>query len=174
MRRVEILTKYYSVAQLIFVNSNNIDITTDNLEEIHNRFSNLVDEFNGEANTYIGKTKPTLPYNTMTALGIFNNRLILHFTDSFGEPLFFVYDIPTKTVKNYIDIEEAQVILDDDNYEDIRTNLKYRKNLSLIIPNVKDINAFVTEYLTDLRSLHATEEFEELECVEASSDEYSL
>ena len=171
MRKVAVPIKYYAIAQLIFVNSNNTAISEDDLREIHNRFLNLVSEFNGEANTYIDKTKPTLPYSTMTALGTFNNRLILHFTDSFGKPLFFVYDISKKTVKNYIDIEEAKEILNDDSYEDIRTNLKYKKNLSLIMPNIKDINAFVTEYLTDLHNLCTNEE---LECIEVSVNQHLL
>lgn len=176
MNTVNIPTKYYSIADLVFVNSKNTQISDDDLNTIHDRFTNLVTNFNVESGENHGNQKnaDVFPFNSMTAIGAFKNRLILHFTNSFGEPLMFVYDIPSRKIMNYLEIEEAKEILDDRNYEDIRENLRRKKTLSLIIPNVKNINDFTDLYKAKLREMKAKSELGDFECIEITSDEYGV
>ena len=105
---------------------------------------------NTDYNTdYIKGGKNPLPYTSMSYIGRLNNRLMLHFVSDFGKPLMLIYDIHTKQVRNFIDIEAAKSILNDKIYDNLQFELSYSRTengMSRILYGVENINQFMQEY----------------------------
>lgn len=141
------------------------------------RFLEIVDSFKGSESThystnFIKQTGSKLPYNSMTILGEINNRLILHFTFSYKEPVLFVIDISESKVRNYIDIDSAKGILNDETFQDIKDALHYPKNLDRLFKGISDINNFVEKFESLLQEYNNPKTITGRECFEVSLDDF--
>lgn len=150
----------FQIANLIFTLSENLPTSLSGKEIgiIQQRFFDIVRSFEFPETTqyatnYIKHGRTNLPYNSMTFLGEINNHLILHFTDSYKKPILFIIDTKQNKVKNYINIEEAKGILDDEIFKDIKDSLSFPKNLNRLFKGVPDIQHFI-EYFETLLEEH--------------------
>lgn len=171
--------QHFQIANLIFTipyDSTTL-LTGKEIQTIQDRFLEIVNSFEGPEYTqystnYIKQGDSKLPYNAMTILGEINNRLILHFTFSYKEPVLFVIDISENKVKNYIDIESAKGILNDDTFQDIKDALHYPKNLNRIFKGVADINKFVSQFESLLQKHNNAETITGRDCFEVNLDDF--
>lgn len=146
-------TQYFSIANLIFTTpyDKTITLNSKEIDAIQNRFIEIVNSFvNPEttqyATNFIKNGGSNLPYSSMSLIGEINNHLILHFAFSYHDPILFIIDTKDNKVKNYIDIENAKNILDDEIFQDIKESLQYPKNLNNLFKGIVDINKFVESY----------------------------
>ena len=146
--------------------------TKEEVEKVKERFRAFLSYFTqnnliGDAG-HVKNGKELLPYNSMTVIGELHNYLILHFTTSFGEPLFFVINTNTEMVMDYLKFDKAKVVLDDDIFEDMMIDLKEgrHKQFDRMFKGVNDFNKFVSLYKDKLdKHVQNTSEYE---CFEIS------
>lgn len=145
----------FKIAELIFISTENTNISKDNIQEIKNRFTSIIDSFQNEYDKnynagFIKGDKSSLPYNASTYISDKNNQLVLHFTNSYNNPLMIIFDLKNKKVCNYIDIEQAKSILNDFTFEDIMEQLYTPVYLNNRYKNIPNFNQFVEYYEKEL------------------------
>lgn len=143
--------QYFKIASLLFTSNINIllSINSSEIKEIQARFSNIMNSFiekgTNKSINYI-KEKDILPYESKVRVGKMGNHLILNFKNDFNNPCLFILDIKEQKVKNYIDIQLAKEILNNEIYDTMQEELHKKKNLTNIIKNVKSIEKFIKEF----------------------------
>ena len=98
--------------------------------------------------------------------------MILHFTFSYKEPVLFAIDTKDNKVRNFINIENAKGILDDETFQDIKESLSFPKKLDRIFKGVPDINNFVNEYENLLKKYDNPKTITGRECFEIDLDDF--
>lgn len=171
--------QYFQIANLIFSKPYNqvTDLKYDEILKIKSRFQNIIDSFLNMENTQyatnnIKKGGTNLPYNSKTIIGEINNHIILHFTFTYKEPILFVVDTKDNKVKNYINIENAKNILDDEIFQDIKDELFYPKNLDRLFKGIDDINNFVKDFEILLHKYNNIDTLTGRDCFEVSLEEF--
>lgn len=149
----------FQIANLIFTTplENITSLNDKDIKIIQTRFTDIINSF-GESGishyttNFIKNGGTKLPYNSMSFVGDNDNHLLLHFSTSYNEPLFFIIDVNKNTVKNYIDIEDVKNIINDETYIDINESLHYPRNLNRLFKNITDMNEFVDIYMNELKN----------------------
>lgn len=143
-------SQLFEVANLIFISYEGAEIKTDDSLEIQSRFQEILNSFTSYEtiyNTnYIRKGKSSLPYNSGILVGEVKDNLILHFTDSYNEPLMIIINKKEGYIRNFINIEDVRYILNDKVFESMKEDLHYPVNLNERFPIIHDINKFIGLY----------------------------
>ena len=166
------LVQYFEVAELIFCSlSSDCQLSKEELQEINDRFLSIVNDFHGQTHNnteavQVGKT--FLPFTSISMIGTLNDRLMLHFTSSFHQPLFLIIDTKEKTARNYIEIEDAKMILDNDNYSDVKNSLHLKKHLNHYFKAGMVLDDFIENYEKELEKHKNAELPTGRECFEIS------
>lgn len=163
--------QYFPVAGLIFtsdIENNNLPTSKD-LFEMQMRFKSLTESFNQENKNYHSsfvKNNSALPYNSKSILAQLDEHLIINFRYSYNNPLFIIYDVEKDLVQNYIDIENAKIILNDKVFEYIQEMLHMPRNLDRIYKGITNFNEFVDEYKEILEKYKNENTISGYECIE--------
>ena len=170
--------QYFQIANLIFSSSYNETVTMSgkDMAEIQTRFQQLVKSFEASNNTqyttnFIKQGGNNLPYNSMVAFGMIKDHLLLHFTYSYREPVMLIINTKDNMLRNFINIEKAKDILDDDIYNDVKEALSFPKKLDRIFKGISDINSFIEKYEEILQSYNNLETVTGRECFEINLDD---
>lgn len=137
--------------------------------QIQSRFKNIVSPFQTAEKDYNSsyiKKHTALPYNSRTFIGKPRKDLVLHFGYSYNEPIMFLYDISTNCFRNYIDLDTAKYILDDEIYLDIKTDLSYPRNLDYRYKGVQNVNNFVEQYQSIINDYRKKNDLSEYNCID--------
>lgn len=167
----------FQIANLIFTTplENITSLSSKDIETIQARFTDIINSF-GESGishyttNFIKNGGTKLPYNSMSFVGDNDNHLILHFSTSYNEPLFFIIDVNKNTVKNYIDIDDVKNIIDEETFTDINESLHYPRNLNRLFKNINDINEFINTYMNELKGHINISENSKNDCFEIELD----
>ena len=172
--------QFFQIANLIFTIPENETSSVNGAEiaEIQKRFQNIVNSFTQiettqYATNYVKQGGSNLPYSSMTIIGQIHEHLILHFSLSYDKPMMFIIDTQQNKVRNYIDIESAKGILQDDIYMDIKEALSYPKRLDRLFKGINDINNFVDDFQTVLDKHDNPNTITGYECFEIDLDDPS-
>lgn len=144
-------TQCFSIAKLIFTLNESEQINSEEIKKIQERFISLLKQFRGsesiEYSAGVIKGNGTkLPYSSMAPLGDINSRLVLHFAISFNKPMLFVIDTVDKTVRNYIDIQTAKIVLNEKAFSLLKDELSYSKRMNLLLPKINNFLEFESKY----------------------------
>ncbi len=172
-------TQFFQIANLIFTTPYNktTSLNGQEIATIQSRFLEIVNAFaepetTHYATNFVKRGGSNLPYNSMTVLGEINNHLLLHFTLSYKEPILFIIDTNDNKAKNYIDIENAKGILDDEVFKDIKKSLCYPKNLNRLFEGITDINDFVKKFEILLEEHNNSQAITGRDCFEVNLDDF--
>lgn len=172
--------QFFEIANLIFSMNKNSHYTLqgDQIAEIQKRFQNIVDSFRTAEKDYatgfIKKGGDKLPYNSVSAIGVLGEQLVLHFTCSYNEPVIMLFDVKNHKLRNFIDIEQAKYILHPEVYEDVKERLQSPKFLNNRFKGIPDINRFVDIYQEILQQHNNAQAITGRDCFEIDLDDLEL
>jgi len=172
--------QFFEIGNLIFSSDQHsrFMVNSDEIAEIQKRFQDIVNAFQSYTADYNSGLHASygkiFPYNSATVVGKMNEHLILHFTDSYNEPVMMIYDTKKNTVRNYIDIGQAANILIDDTYEDIKGDLLCSKYLNNRFKGISDFDRFAEAYKELLKQHENKNTVTGRECFEVSVDEIDM
>ena len=163
--------QHFSIAKLIFISDTNKlqSINSQELYEIQKRFKILVQQFlthDKDYNSSFIKDESSLPYNSRTYIGKPRNDLILHFEYTYKKPMMFLIDLKNHHIHNYINIEQAKFILDNELFEDMKQDLMYPRILDRMYKGINEINTFISMYEGMLKDCVNDNEVSGLDCIE--------
>lgn len=152
------LVQRFSVAHLIFVDDKTSITSDKDVQQIEKVFKNFLESFKTDETYYstngVHKGGSKLPYNTFFTFGAPSCNLFIHFSVSYGDPLLFVYNSKEKKVQNYINIQQAKLVLDKDFYQNFHFQAHFPKIFKHSIPHVADLNKFVNLVYMKALELH--------------------
>lgn len=175
---MELNVQLFEIANLIFCLSNKsyLNLKSEQIQEIQNRFKNIIDTFQTSEKDYFSgfiKNNSKLPFNSITAIGMIGEQLILHFTYSYNEPIMMIFDTKNETIRNFIDLNQAKDILDDEIFMDIKENLMEPRFLNNHFKGISDINKFIDVYQDLLNNYTNSEAITGRDCFEININNLS-
>ncbi len=164
------ILKHFEIAYLIFISRNHLDISYKSLDTIKERFTEILSSLQGtfeqDSRSNI-KNSNMFPYHSMSPLGPLNKYTFLYCATSFNNPILYAYNVATGKVRNFLDVNDAKGILNDEIYTDIKSDLRYPRHLNNYLLGVKDINTFVKNYQKILEFTNKGQKLEEKKLFES-------